>query len=128
MTMMRKTLSQRVRPWLLIALSFNLAACAQPAIPPAPLETSPLTGKITTGTVAAVRPVDINPSSGALITINTVLTALGEAPITGPVHGREVVVERGNRTAISIATPHTNLNTGDQVSVVEAATTSVHHD
>ncbi len=126
--MMRKTLSQRVQPWLLIALSFNLAACAQPAIPPAPAETSPLTGKITTGTVAAVRPVDINAPSGALTSVNAVLIALGEAPATTPIHATEIVVERDNHTAISIATHHTGLAQGDLVSVVEAATTSLHRD
>jgi len=127
-TMMPQSLAQQCRPHLFIALCLSMAACAQAPIPQAPPETSPLTGKITSGTVAAVRPVDINAPSGALTTVNAVLTALREPPVTGPVRGSEIVVERENHTAISIATPDTNLNAGDQVSVVEAATTSVHHD
>jgi hypothetical protein len=126
--MMPPFLARQCRLLALPALCVSLAACASQSLPAAPIETSPLAGKITAGTVASIRPVDIESPSGALTTVNAVMTALGEQAVRAPVHDSEVVVEKDNHSAISLAVPETDLTPGNQVSVVEAATTSLHRD
>lgn len=116
----------RGRQLMALTLSMGLAACAEPSIPAAPTETSALTGKITQGTVVAIRSVHTGPGDNAAGAINAVLQALAQPPLHNPITADEIVVERDNKSSISLTPGTVTVSVGDQVTIVEAGTTSVH--
>ncbi|OYV45255.1 MAG: hypothetical protein B7Z75_01040 [Acidocella sp. 20-57-95] len=98
-----------------------LSACAAPA-PVAVTAVPQPTGYTLTGVVASVRPVSNNA-----LGINNVLAALNQKMAPQPAPLTEIVIRKGDGSAVSTiqAGPASNLQPGDHVAVIAGDTTDV---
>ena len=101
-----------------------LAGCAARA-PVQPLaQTSPLRGRLSTGTVIAVRPVDIPAGNAALA---RVLAGLGQPTASDPPPAEEVVIRRPDSSVVSVVEARQpGFTPGERVNIAEAAATALH--
>jgi hypothetical protein len=111
----------------LCVLSLFLAGCATKPIPKPTAQTSPLTGRLSTGTVASVRTVD--PSAGKA-GIAAVLAALDQTGTTPTHPATEIVIRRPDKSAAAMVVPSAqagsaNFRAGEPVVIVEAAATVI---
>jgi hypothetical protein len=99
------------------------AACAQPSLPAPESLTSPLVGRLTSGSVLTIRAVaiPINDPSFELV-----LTVFREPPMANPPGAVEILVRRQNGAVSSMIEPSAEparFQPGQSVSIVEAAQT-----
>jgi outer membrane lipoprotein SlyB len=119
-----------VRCMPLVAILALLEGCAGHSAPPPVAETSPLTGKLSAGTIVSVRHVD--PQNNQDVT-EAILNALGVKQIP-TADGRyvEIVIRKENGTGTSIVQAqlagHALPVQGGKVAIVEAAETVIHAD
>ena len=111
---------------LLLSTLPLLAGCAaQPALRPT-AQTSPLNGRMSSGTVVAVRAVNVSAKNTAL---SLVLTSLGQPPASDPPPAQEVIIRRQDSSIVSVVeTPPPGqpaFAPGTRVSIAEAAATVV---
>jgi len=112
-----------------IILAAALCACSSTvtsvghAQPLAPITNASLT----TGTVVAVRPIDIGEQNGTRSAVNNVLLALQQPSFSAKFISQEVVIRRSDGTAISIIDLDPGLAIGDEVAVITGPTATVVH-
>ena len=105
-----------------------LAGCARHVAPAATIEPAPITGRLTSGVVVAVRNIDAAEDTALT---DSILSALGQSQTNippGPVE--EVVILRADQSATSIVEPAesgpSGYAAGEKIAVVEAAATMIH--
>ncbi len=114
-----------IRSYGAAALALLLASCAAQPLAPPPMESSPLTGKLTQGTVLSVRTINLTPTDSAMIGVNAVLSGLGLPSAHQSITASELVFRRQDRGTVSLVQPPSTLQPGDRATIVEAATTTV---
>jgi outer membrane lipoprotein SlyB len=98
-----------------------LAGCAAPAPVRPVAQTSPLNGRLSTGTVVAVRPVNVAAGNAALA---RVLAGLGQPSASDPPPAEEVVIRRQDSSVVSvIEARQPGFTPGEDVNIAEAAAT-----
>lgn len=111
------------RTFALLAIA-PLAGCAGHTIPSPAAQTSSLNGQLNTGTVVAVRNVEVDHDNGA---VRSVLAALGQTPSEASNGAVEVIIRRQDNTITSVVQPQharqPDFEPGDKVAIVEAAAT-----
>lgn len=101
-----------------------LAGCAARAPVQPVAQTSPLNGRLSTGTVVAVRQVNIAANNAALA---RVLTGLGQPPAGDPPPAEEVIIRRQDSSVVSmIEARRPGFTPGESVNIAEAAATALH--
>jgi hypothetical protein len=112
--------------WALLAALPLLAGCAAHAPVQPVAQTSPLSGRMTTGTVVAVRAVNLPAGNAALA---QVLTSLGQPAAGNPPPAEEVVIRRQDSSVVSVIElqqpGQPSFAPGTSVSIAEAAATAV---
>jgi outer membrane lipoprotein SlyB len=103
-----------------------LEGCASPSQLAPVAQTSPLTGRFTTGTVISVRNIDSGDDEGAVVQI---LAALGQVPLSNRDQAVEIVIRRQDNTVTSIVQQQqpgqSSFVPGERVAIVEAAATII---
>jgi outer membrane lipoprotein SlyB len=110
----------------LLSMSAFLSGCAGLTLPAPTAQTSSLQGRFETGTVISVRNVNSGDGNDS---VNQILGALGQTPITGWKPAVEIVIRRRDNTVTSIIQPQQagqpEFVPGESVAIVEAAATVV---
>ena len=110
----------------LFVAALLLEGCAASNLPPPIAQTSPLNGRLNTGTVVSVRQVNQSDDDG---TVAQILDALGRPSPQSPVQAVELVIRRRDNTVTSIIQQQhagqPNFTPGEQITIVEAAATVV---
>jgi len=114
------------RPARLVLAAALLSGCAAHVIPPPVVQTSPITGRLETGIVVSVRPID--PAADPAVT-SAILSALGQTAPPAPQNTVEIVIRRQDHSITSIVQQQgpgqPAFTPGEPVTIVEAATTTV---
>ena len=101
-----------------------LAGCAARAPVQPVAQTSPLSGRMSSGTVVAVRAVNVPSGNAALA---QVLTSLGQPSAGDPPPAEEVVIRRPDSSIVSVIEPQQpGFTPGTRVNIAEAAATALH--
>ncbi|MDE8345647.1 MAG: hypothetical protein POH28_05650 [Acidocella sp.] len=107
-----------------VPLVLMLSGCAGHTLPLPTAQSSGLTGPMVTARVSAVRMVSLAPGNDGL---DAVLAALGQPPPAAPVTGQDVVMRRADGSAVSLMQPaQPVISTGQNVTIIQAATTVLH--
>jgi len=113
--------ARRTLPWLAAALA--LQGCA--AGPTAPVTTAQ-TPPDNTGTVLAIRNVNVEGSNAA---VNKILTTLGQPPANSPESAEEVIIRRPDHSVVSVIEPaqpgEPGFVPGETVVIVASTTTAI---
>ncbi len=119
--------SQAAGALVLLAALPVLTGCATPPLPAPVAQTSPMTGRMTQGTVVAVRAVNVPAGNAALA---KVLTSLGQPAAASTPAAVELIIRRQDSTIVSIVQPQQAgqpaFAPGESVNIAEAASTAVH--
>jgi outer membrane lipoprotein SlyB len=119
--------SQAAGALALLAAVPALTGCAAPPRPTPVAQTSPLTGRMTQGTVVSVRTVDVAAGNTALA---KVLTSLGQPAAASTPPAVELIIRRQDSSIVSVVQPQQAgqpvFALGESVNIAEAAATVVH--
>lgn len=106
-----------------LALAVALAGCAgHPPLPPPAALPSPLTGRVTPGVIAAIRPADASTPAD----VSAVLAALRLPAAAAPPPAVEILIRRGDGSDVAMvvaATQAQSLAPGQKILIIEAAAT-----
>jgi outer membrane lipoprotein SlyB len=109
----------------LLVIAPLLEGCA-PHLPTPIAQTSPLNGRLNTGTIVSVRQVSHGDDEGA---ITQIFTALGRSPVNSQNQAVELVIRRQDNSVTSIVQQQQpgqpSFTPGESVAIVEAAATIV---
>ena len=120
------------RPWKTICLALLgalplLTGCAARAPVQPVAQTSPLNGRLSTGTVLAVRPVNVAAGNAALA---RVLAGLGQPSASDPPSAEEVIIRRQDSSVVSVIETRQpgqpGFTPGESVDIAEASATALH--